>query len=127
MHIGGIAAGGLKELVQVLVALVEVGHVHHFPALGLHDFPDAVVALPAGFIKIQETSGALMGADVLLGFLDIVNGIQHNNIAGWLFAALHYLPGQEVPEAFEDSDTGRRRLGRKLPFSVDGGNIGLGG
>ena len=74
------------------MALVELGHIHYFPASLIHNLADASVALSAGFVIVHKGTYVAVCADVFPRPLDVVDGIEHHDVAGGFLAALHHLP-----------------------------------
>ena len=101
-HFGSVSTGSLKEFIQVIVAVIEFGHIKDLPTFTGHHIADTIVALSAGVIPVQESADLAMLTDIVPRLLDIIHRVQHYNITGRTLAALHYLPGQEIPESFKD-------------------------
>ena len=119
-----VATGGLEHFIEVLVAVVEVGHIGHFPAV--HHSADGIRTLSAGLVVIQEADSFAVGADIGAGFFQVGDGVEHHNVAAGLFAGLHHLPGEEVEEAFKYGDMGGFGLDGEFPVRADGSDAGLG-
>ena len=83
------------------------------------------MTLLPGLVVVQKTSCAFMGLDVGPCPFQIVHGIEHQDIAGRGFAALHDLPGQEVKETLEYGYPPRGRYGCHLSLMIDGGDACL--